>query len=110
MTVPSLGISDVRVQERTTNARFTVRLSAASQQTITVNYATANGTAKAPGDYSTRRGTLTFLPGQTAKTISVPIKGDSRDERTETFFVRLSGEPAATIADASGKGTIVDND
>ncbi len=108
--LPSLRINDVRVGERTTTARFTVRLSAASQQTTTVRYATANGTAKAPADYATRRGTLTFLPGQTARTIAVPIRNDRLDERTEYFSVNLFGAASATIADRSGRGTIIDND
>jgi hypothetical protein len=111
--VPLLTISDVRLTEGnsgTKNAIFTARLSAASQQTITVNYATANGTAAAPGDYAARTGTLTFLPGQTTKSFAVAVKGDVRDEPNETFFVRLSGATSAIIADASGRATIVDND
>ena len=111
--VPSLTITDVRLTEGNSgskNALFTVRLSAASQKSTTVNYATANGTAKAPGDYTAKSGTLTFNPDVTTRTISVAVKGDRRDEPNETFFVRLSGATNATIADASGKGTIVDND
>jgi hypothetical protein len=111
---PNVTITDRRVTEGnsgTKSASFTVRISAASQQTITVNYATANGTAKAPGDYTARSlTTLTFNPGVTTKTISVAIKGDRRNEGNETFFVRLSGATNATIADTSGKGTIIDND
>lgn len=103
-------ITEARVMEKTTYARFIVRLSGASQQTITVNYATANGSAKAPADYATRRGTLTFSPGETTKTIAVPIRSDRRNERNEVFFVGLSGEPAVIIADTSGKGMIIDND
>jgi hypothetical protein len=109
--VPSLRISDVRVKEKTTTARFVVSLSGASQQSVTVSYATANGSAKAPADYTTTTGTLTFAPGKTAQTVPVPIRGDRKDEkRTEYFSVNLSGPTNATIADASGKGTIVDND
>jgi TolB protein len=108
--VPSLRLNDVRVKEKNTSARFVVRLSAASQQTVTVNYTTANGTAKAPADYATRRGTLTFLPGQTARAIAVPIRSDRRNERNEVFFVRLFGAASTPIADAIGRGTIKDND
>ena len=107
--LPSVRIGDVKVQEKNTNARFTVSLSAASQETVTVNYATVNGTAKAPADYTATTGTLTFSPGQTTKTVAVPIRGDKRDERNETFFADLSGGNT-TIADARCKGTIVDND
>ena len=109
--IPALSISDVRVSERSRNAFFAVRLSAASQQAITVNFVTTNGTAKAPADYAAKTGTLTFAPESTTQTIAVPIKNDGKDEkRTEYFSVNLSGPTNATIADTSGKGTIVDND
>ena len=107
--VPKLAVNNVKVKEKTATARFVVSLSVASQQTVTVDYATTNGTAKAPADYAATTGTLTFLPGDTSKTVAVPIKNDRRNERNETFFVNLSNA-SATIADASGKGTIVDND
>lgn len=108
--LPSLRISDVRVKEKTTNALFTVSLSAQSPETIMVDYATANGKAKAPADYTATSGTLIFNPGEpTTKTIAVPIRGDRRDERNEAFFVNLSGA-STTIADGSGRGLIVDND
>ena len=109
-TVPTLRISDVRMKEKTTTARFVVNLSDASGQNVTVDYATANGTAKAPADYAATTGTLTFAPGSTTQAVAVPIRGDRRNERSEAFFVNLSGPTNATIADASGKGTIVDND
>jgi hypothetical protein len=69
----------------------------------------ANGTAQAPADYTATNGTLTFDPGETTKTVAVPIKSDRRKERNETFFVNLSGANT-TIADARGKETILDND
>ena len=75
----------------TANATFTVSLSAASGQTVTVNYATADGTAVAPGDYTAGSGTLTFTPGVTTQTITVPVNGDTLGEANETFFVNLSG-------------------
>ena len=75
----------------TVNAAFTVSLSAASGQTVTVNYATANGTAVAPGDYTAASGTLTFTPGVTTQTLTVPVNGDTLNEPNETFFVNLSG-------------------
>jgi hypothetical protein len=110
---PSLVINNVTVTEGnsgTTNAIFTVTLSATSGQTVTVNYATANGTAVAPADYTTRSGTLTFTPGTTTQTITVPVVGDTLDEANETFVVNLSGATNATIADNQGVGTITDND
>lgn len=107
--LPSLRIGDARVKEGNTNALFVVRLSSSSQQAVTVNYATANGSAKAPADYTAKSGTLTFAPGETSKTVAVAIRGDRRDERNETFFVNLSGANT-TVADARGRATIVDND
>ena len=94
----------------TTNANFAVTLSAPSGRNVTVNYATANGTAVQPGDYTTTSGTLTFTPGQVAKTVSVPIVGDLTDEPNETYVVNLSGATNATIADNQGAGTIVNDD
>jgi hypothetical protein len=98
------------VKERSADAVFTVRLAVAAQRTITVEYATADGSAKTPADYTAKSGTLTFESGQTAQTVAVPIKGDRRAERNETFFVNLSGATNTTIVDPQGRATIVDND
>ena len=65
------------------NAKFTVTLDEASDETVKVNYATANGSAKAGKDYQKTTGTLTFQPGQTQKTINVPIFGDTQEEPEE---------------------------
>jgi aryl-phospho-beta-D-glucosidase BglC (GH1 family) len=90
-------------------ATFTVRLSAPSGRTVTVSYATADGTATAGADYLAAAGTLTFAPGETQKTISVTVLADNVVEPAETFFVRLSNPQYATLADAEGLGTIVDS-
>ncbi len=110
---PSLSINDVTVTEGnagTVNAVFTVTLSAASGQTVTVNYATADGTATQPADYTNTSGTLTFTPGATTQTITVPVIGETVPEANETFFVNLSGAVNATIADNQGVGTITNDD
>ena len=110
---PSLVINDVSQTEGnvgTTSANFAVTLSAPSGRNVTVNYATANGTAVQPGDYTTTSGTLTFLPGQVVQTVPVPIVGDLTDESNETYVVNLSGATNATIADNQGAGTIVNDD
>lgn len=107
---PSLSISDASVVEGnsgTTNAIFTVTLSAASGKTVTVDYSTANGTATSPSDFANTTGTLTFLPGETSMQILVPVVGDTLDELTETFVVNLSSPNNATLADAQGVGTII---
>ena len=110
---PSLSISDVTVDEDkagTTTATFTVTLLPASGQTVTVNYATAGGTATAGPDYTSASGKLTFSPGDTSETISVTFNDDAMDEPDETFFVNLSDATNATISDGQGVGTIKDDD
>ena len=112
-TNPSLTIANATVTEGnsgTVNAVFTVTLSAPSANTVTVNYATAPGSAVAPADYTSASGTLTFNPGETALQIFVQVQGDTVGEANETFSVNLSGATNATIADNSGLGTITDND
>jgi hypothetical protein len=111
--LPSLSINDVSVTEGnsgTTNAAFAVTLNAASGQLVQVNYATADGTAAQPADYTFTIGTLTFTPGQTSRTITVPVVGDALLEPNETYFVNLSGTNNATISDNQGLGTILDDE
>ncbi|HWW94567.1 MAG TPA: Ig-like domain-containing protein [Vicinamibacteria bacterium] len=111
--IPSstLSINDVSVTEPNTgtaNAVFTVTLSPASSQTVTVAYATADGTATAGTDYAAATGNLSFSAGTTTQTLTVQITGDTLPEPNETFFVNLSGPTGATLAKAQGTGTIVD--
>jgi hypothetical protein len=111
---PSLSISNATVTEGnagTVNAEFTVTLSPASTQTVTVQWATANGTATtASGDYQAGSGILTFLPDQTTQTLAVTVNGDTAAESNETFFVNLSSPSNATVTDGQGLGTIIDDD
>jgi Tol biopolymer transport system component len=110
---PRLSINDVSITERDTsaiNATFTVKLTAASGKVVTVNYATANGTAAAGSDYTSKSGTLTIPAGRTSLTIIVPVTGDNAVEANETFFINLSGPTNATILDAKGVGTIINDD
>jgi N-acetylglucosamine-6-sulfatase len=112
-TMPSIAIADVSTTEGTgapTIVSFVVTLSTPSAVPVTVGYATANGIAKAPGDYGATSGTLTFDPGETTKTIQVSIVGDALSERAETFDMNLSGANGATIADPSGRCTIQNDD
>ena len=111
--LPSLSINNASVTEGnsgTTNAVFTVLLSEASGQPVSVNYATAAGTAAATVDFVSTSGTLTFTPGQTTRTITVPVVGELVPEVNETFFVNLSAAVNATIAVSQGTGTIVNDD
>jgi ribosomal protein L35AE/L33A/predicted secreted protein len=110
---PEIIINDVTVTEGnsgTVNATFTVSLTATSAQTVTVDFATADGTATAPADYQANSGTLTFNPGDTTKTITVLVNGDALDETNETFFVNLSNAVNGVVIDNQGQGTINDND
>ena len=106
----TLAINDVSVTEGTSVANFTVSLSSASSNTVTVNYATADNTAVAGVDYVATSGTLTFTPGQTSRTVSVGINGDVMNEDTVSFNVNLTSPTNATISDSQGVGTIVDDD
>lgn len=91
---------------------FTVSLSVASDQHVTVNYATQDGTAIAGEDYLATFGTLSFAPGETTKTITVEVLGDTTAEPDESFYVLLSGASTnASIADFYyASGGILDDD
>ncbi|MGO9109716.1 MAG: cellulose binding domain-containing protein [Thermoguttaceae bacterium] len=107
---PSLNISSVSVNDGSagTTADFTVTLSQASTKTVTVNYATADGTAHAGTDYEAASGTLTFSPGTLSQSLSVTINPDTTAKANLTFQVNLSSPSGAGIATTSGVGTIVD--
>jgi uncharacterized repeat protein (TIGR01451 family) len=112
--VPTLSINDVTVTEGnagTVSAVFTVTLSSASSQVVTVDYTTADGTATlADNDYVSTNNTLTFLAGTTVQTLTVPVNGDTVGELDEIFFVTLSSPTNATIVDNQGVGTILNDD
>ena len=110
---PSVSVSDASAAEGDSGnepASFVVSLSSASSATVTVRHATVDGTAADPDDYTSTSGDLTFTPGQTSKTVEVPVRGDETDEDDETFSVDLSSPTNATIGDGHGVGTIVDDD
>jgi hypothetical protein len=110
---PHIRVSDATVVEGntgTTQATFTVTLSAASTERITVAYSTAEDTATAGSDYQAASGTVIFAPGETSKTVTVLVKGDRVGEANETFTVNLSNTTYASIADAQGVGTILDDE
>jgi CSLREA domain-containing protein len=111
--VPSVSIDSVSQAEGssgTSNFAFTVSLSQASERTVTVSYATSDGSAMAGSDYTATSGTVTFAPGVTSQTINVPVSGDTTKEASETFIVALSSPVNATLGTATGTGTIVDDD
>jgi hypothetical protein len=106
----SFSVNDVSVIEGG-NLLFTVTKTGTATGTLTVSYATANGTAVAGSDYTTTSGTLSFLSTDTAKTVSVPTIDDAAVESAETVLFNLSNaSTGATISDSQGVGTINDND
>jgi hypothetical protein len=111
---PAISISDVALAEGHSGQTafvFTVSLSQASSKEVSVKYATANGSAKTgDGDFVGKAGTLKFAPGETTKTITVLVNGDTKRELTERFFVNLSQARNAWVADAQAVGTIFDDD
>jgi hypothetical protein len=110
---PTLSVNDVSVTEGnagTTTATFTVSLSAASGKTVTVGWSTADAEAVQPADYTAGSGTLTFVPGETSATIAVTVNADVVAELDEIFDVTLTAPSNATLADATGIGTIVDDE
>jgi hypothetical protein len=110
---PTLSIGDVTVTEGNggaVNATFTVSLSAAHSQTVTVQFSTADGSATAGSDYVATSGALTFAPGETSQAITVAVLGDRLPEPNETFFVNLSSPTNAGLGDDRGVGTILDDE
>ena len=108
-SLPTLSIADAAVAEGGT-AEFVVTLTPASTETVTVNFETADGTAKAGSDYTQTSATLTFTAGQPTKTISVSTVDDDAQESDERFTVTLRNPDGATLDDHTGEGTIRDND
>ena len=108
---PTLAIADTTAAEDAGNLVFRVTLSLASSQTVTVGYATLNGTATAGEDYTAvSNGTLTFNPNTLKQTVTVSIADDDVDEANETFAVKLNSPQHATLATAAAIGAIIDDD
>ena len=109
---PSLSINDVSYTETSSasNATFTVTLSEASDQDVTVDYASSDVSTTAGSDYTASSGTVTISAGATSATFTVPILVDTLDESNETATVTLSNASNASINDATGTLTIVDDD
>ena len=104
---PELSVADAGGTEGTDGAiAFTVTLAPAAATEVTVHYATADGSATAPADYTSTSSTLTFEPGQTSRTVEVPIVDDDVEDGGETFTLTLSDPAGAVLADAEATGTI----
>ncbi|MEN1728199.1 MAG: Calx-beta domain-containing protein, partial [Pseudomonadota bacterium] len=108
-----IQINDVSQNETnagTATLTFTVTLSQAPSNTVTVDYATADGTATGGVDYTSSSGTLTFLAGQDTQAIDINISGDLSVELDETFSISLSAPVNGIINDGTGLGTIINDD
>src|SRR5262249_32675543 len=110
---PRISISDVTKSEgkknQTTLFTFTVTLSAAHDQPWTMSFKTTDGPATTSDqDYVAKTGTLTFNPGETTRTITIEVKGDSKKEANETFYLDLVGNSGNSLFTKNrGVGTIL---
>ena len=108
---PGLAVADAEVQEGpNATLAFAVTLSRAPSGTVTVDYATSDGTATAGTDYTATSGTLSFAAGETEKSVSVPVLDDGHDEGSETLTLTLANPSGAYLADGSATGTINNTD
>ena len=110
---PTLSVADASANEGADAVAFEVSLNRTFSGTahrVTVNYATADGTAKAGEDYTATSGSLTFAAGERVKTVRVPLLDDAIDEGEETFTLRLSNAKGARIGDGEATGTIENAD
>ena len=108
---PGIRIADASANETDGTLVFTVSLDAPGSSSVSVQFATLGGTALAASDFTATSGTLTFAPGETSKTIGVPVVNDSLVEPVETFSMILSAPTGGgVLADANADGTIVSDD
>ena len=104
------GVSKNEGNNGTTSFVFTVTLSVASSASVSVNFATADSSARAPDDYEARSGALDFAPGTTSRTITINVNGDRARESEEVFSVNLSGATGAVIQSGPGTGVVRNDD
>jgi uncharacterized repeat protein (TIGR01451 family) len=113
LEAPSVSVADVTLEEGSSGARpasFPVTLSCPRPVPVSVGFRTADGSARSGSDFKTTFGTLTFAPGELAKTIEVPVLGDTLEEGEEYFFLDLAGPVHAGLGVPRGKATILDDE
>jgi beta-glucanase (GH16 family) len=110
--LPSATVSNVTANRPTQTGpfRFYIDLSATSQQPVSVNYATLDGTAKAGTDYTAVSGTVTIPAGQTETYVDVPVMGDSLRKPDQDFYMQLSVPVNCTLGAPKATATIVNSD
>ena len=107
---PVVSVSDFVIDERRARRSFAVTLNRPSTGVVSMNYATVNGTALAGSDYVAKSGSLSFAPGETAKTVTVTLTNDALAELAESFSLQISALAGATTLDALGTAVIAAND
>ena len=107
---PSLAVDDVTVVESDATAAFVVHASGSMTDNVTVDYRLVAGSASAGSDFVANSGTLVFSAGVKSQSVLVDVIDDSEPEGTERFTLELSNASNATIADAVGTATIIDDD
>ena len=110
VSISPVSVSVVEGSSGTTAVTLTVGLSQAALGTVTVGYATANGSASAGLDYTATSGTVTFSAGQTSQDIIVTVLGDATVEADETFTVTLSAPSGASLGATTSTVTITNDD
>jgi len=111
--LPTVSIADASTIEGnsgTSTLAFPVTLSSAGDQTVSIHYATSDGSAASPSDYAAASGTLTFAPGALTKYVSVSVVGDTNIEQDESFTMTLSSPTNAKLGKATAAGTITNDD
>ncbi|HZQ66777.1 MAG TPA: Calx-beta domain-containing protein, partial [Gaiellaceae bacterium] len=108
-----LSLGNAKIVEGDSGTRlaaFTIRLSETSASTVTVDYATSDGSATQPADYTAKSGTATIPAGAVSALVTVPVAGDTLAEGDETFSLTLSNPNGAAIVVGSAVATIADDD
>jgi hypothetical protein len=109
---PLISIGDLALPDGNSGTKtfnFPVTLTAPSTQQVTVRFATADGSARAPDDYAATSGTVSFAAGTTVRTVTVSVNGGTANEVDESFSVVLSSPANASIGKAQALGTIIDD-
>ncbi len=106
----TISAQPAAADESSATLTFTVDLSGAAAQPVTVDFATSDASATAAQDYIAQTGTLTFAPGQTQGTISIALLDDNTDEADETLTLTLSNASRGSVGGDPAIGTIRDDD
>jgi hypothetical protein len=111
--LPGITVDDVRTKEGDGEAvtfYFNMHLSTRIDSTVTVHYATADGSAHAPADYAAASGTVTFAPQENFASVTITVRGNTAVDGDRVFFFNLSDPSNATIEKAQASGTLVDDE